>query len=171
MRQNKQKKYPWTKFKDEDLLDIRFCDLKLDINNTGLQQHIHRLYNELEQRHIKFKPHCWLSEEWFSPDGVPGIALPFYLAHPRLTKLEFRQMYDVEGGTLKHCMQLLRHETGHAINTAYKLHFKKRWKQIFGPYTKRHPVCYTPDPESRRYVMHLDWWYAQSHPAEDFAQT
>ena len=30
--------------------------------------------------------HCRLSNESFTPDGVPGIAVPFYLAHPRLAK-------------------------------------------------------------------------------------
>ena len=45
-----------------------------------------------------FRPHYWLSDEWFTPDGVPGVAIPFYLAHPRLAKLELAQMLEVEGG-------------------------------------------------------------------------
>ena len=44
------------------------------------------------------RPHYWLSDEWFTPDGVPGVAVPFYLAHPRLAKLELAQMLEVEGG-------------------------------------------------------------------------
>jgi len=39
-------------------------------------------------RELRLRPHVWLSTEWFSPDGVPGIALPFYLAHPRLESRE-----------------------------------------------------------------------------------
>ncbi|MBU4305479.1 MAG: hypothetical protein KJ893_07670 [Candidatus Omnitrophica bacterium] len=31
-------------------------------------------------------------------------------------------MLDAEGGTKPWCMKLLRHETGHALNYAYKLH-------------------------------------------------
>ena len=31
--------------------------------------------------------------------------------------------------------------------------------------------AYTPDPNSRAYVQHLDYWYAQSHPFEDYAET
>jgi len=50
----------------------------------------------------------WLSNEWFTPDGVPGIAVPFYLAHPRLAKLELDQMLEVEGGTPDWCMRILR---------------------------------------------------------------
>ena len=80
-------------------------------------------------------------------------------------------MHDVEGGTIRRSMQLLRHEAAHAINTAYRLHRRVIWRRTFGAYTKPYPLCYTPDPESRRYVLHLDWWYAQSHPAEDFAET
>ena len=37
---------------------------------------------ELAGRGLDFRPHFWLSDEWFCPDGVPGIAIPFYLAHP-----------------------------------------------------------------------------------------
>ncbi len=68
-----------------------------------------------------FEPHFWLSAEWFSPDGVPGVAIPFYLAHPRLEKLERAQMLEVEGGTPDWCMKILRHEAGHAIDNAYRL--------------------------------------------------
>jgi len=30
---------------------------------------------------------------------------------------------------------------------------------------------YEPKPYSKRFVRHLELWYAQSHPAEDFAET
>ena len=84
---------------DEQLLDMRFCDLGLKIEGSPLELRILRLYQELENRGLRFRPHTWLSEEWFSPDGVPGFAFPFYLAHPRLAKLERQQMLEVEGGT------------------------------------------------------------------------
>ena len=74
---------------------MRFCDLKLRIERTPLAQRVRRLYRELDKRQIGFRPHVWLSEEWFSPDGVPGIAVPFYLAHPRLERLERRMMRNV----------------------------------------------------------------------------
>ena len=53
-----------------------------------------RLYDELEARAVMLQPHVWLSEEWFTPDGVAGFAIPFYLAHPRLIKLERVQMLE-----------------------------------------------------------------------------
>ncbi len=167
----RRKDCDWVKLTDEALLDIRFCDLKLRLEDTPLAERIDRLYAELERKRLYFRPHVWFSEEWFSPDGVPGVAIPFYLGHPRLAKLEYQQMFEVEGGTDRWCMQLLRHETGHAIDTAYRLHRRKLWRQAFGPCNRRYPKYYTPRPQSRRYVLHLDWWYAQSHPSEDYAET
>jgi len=150
---------------------MRLCDLDVRIERTPLARSRRRLYEELEERGIRFKPHLWLSSEWFSPDGVPGIAIPFFLAHPRLTRLEAKKMLEVEGGTEASCMRILRHEAGHALDTAYRLHFRKSWREVFGHYSEPYPDYYRPKPNSRNYVLHLDAWYAQAHPAEDFAET
>jgi hypothetical protein len=150
---------------------MRFCDLKLRIERTPLARSVRRLYRELDKRQIGFHPHVWLSEEWFSPDGVPGIAIPFYLAHPRLERLERRMMRNVEGGSAESEMRILRHEAGHAIDTAYRLRRRKRWREVFGPASRPYPDTYKARPGSRRYVQHLGEWYAQSHPCEDFAET
>ena len=156
---------------DDQLLDTRFCQLGLHIEGTPLEQRIARLYEELEYRGIPFRPHCWFAEEWFSPDGVPGIAIPFYLGHPRLMRLERKQMLDVEGGTEEGCMRILRHEAGHAIDNAYRLRRRRDWREIFGRASLPYPNFYSPKPYSRSFVLHLDSWYAQSHPVEDFAET
>jgi hypothetical protein len=156
---------------DEQLLGIRFCDLKLKIERSPVAKRVRRLYRELDKRDIPFRPHVWLSEEWFSPDGVPGIAVPFYLAHPRLERLERRMMRNVEGGSAESAMRILRHEAGHAIDTAYRLRRRKRWREIFGPASLPYPDTYRARPGSRRYVQHLGEWYAQAHPCEDFAET
>jgi hypothetical protein len=126
---------------------------------------------ELENAGLRFRPHCWLADEWFSPDGIPGIAIPFYLSHPRLRRLERRMMREVEGGNTNWMMRILRHEAGHAIDTAFRLRRRKAWRQVFGPASRRYPTRYSPRPGSRRHVLHLGHWYAQSHPAEDFAET
>ncbi len=164
-------RFPWATLPDEELLNVRFCDLGLQIPGTALEERIDRLYDELHNRDIRFRPHCWLSSDWFSPDGVPGVAIPFYLAHPRLMALEERQVLDVEGGTPRWCMQLLRHEAGHALDSAYRLHRKKGWRDVFGSFSAPYAKFYQPKPYSRSYVLHLDMWYAQSHPAEDWAET
>jgi len=161
----------WLSFSDEQLLDLRFSDLDLTVEGTELESRIRQLYKELETRGLCLRPPCWLSNEWFSSYHTPGIAIPFYLAHPRLKRLEYRQMKVVEGGTKTWCMQLLRHEAGHAYEVAYRLNRRMQWHKLFGQSSKRYPDYYSPKPLSRNFVLHLDWWYAQSHPVEDFAET
>jgi hypothetical protein len=161
----------WVGYADERLLDVRLRDLDLTIERTPVARYVHRLYTELEARGIRFRPHVWLSTEWFSPDGAPGIAIPFYLTHPRLLRLEARQMLEVEGGSEAACMRILRHEAGHALDTAYRLHTRRAWRELFGRWTDPYPEHYRPQPASRSYVVHLDAWYAQAHPAEDWAET
>jgi hypothetical protein len=156
---------------DEQLLEMRFCDLGLTLRRATIVRALRRLHRELEQRGIPFRPHAWLSEEWFSPDGVPGIAIPFFLAHPRLEQLERRMAQTVEGGNANWLMRILRHEAGHAVDTAYRLRRRKRWREVFGPASLPYPDKYRPRPGSRRYVHHLGDWYAQAHPTEDFAET
>jgi hypothetical protein len=141
------------------------------IERSPVNAHIGRLYAELERRGIGFRPHVWLGEEWFSPDGVPGIAVPFYLAHPRLEQLERRIMRKVEGGNARWLMRILRHEAGHALDNAYRLRRRKCWRELFGPASRPYPDRYRARPGSRRYVHHLGEWYAQAHPTEDFAET
>ncbi len=147
------------------------CDLQVGLTGGFLERPIAELNRELDERRLLFRPHFWLSNEWFTPDGVPGIAIPFYLAHPRLAKLEQAQMLEVEGGTLEWCLRILRHEAGHAIENAYKIRRRKTRQQIFGKSSQRYPMYYSPRPYSRSFVRHLDLWYAQSHPDEDFAET
>src|SRR5689334_15306221 len=162
----------WADWPDEKLLDVRMCQLGVAIETSVLTERIETLQQELDSRGLgTFKPHFWLSDEWFSPDGVAGVAIPFYLAHPRLERLERAQMLEVEGGTPEWCMRILRHEAGHAIDNAYKLRLRRRRQQIFGPSYRAYPEYYTPKPYSKSFVLHLDSWYAQSHPDEDFAET
>lgn len=167
-----RKKEPlWVSLKDRDLLDMRFRDLRLSIKGSILEDRVERLYDELAARDLDIRPHCWLGEEWFSPDAVPGIAIPFYLAHPRLMRLERKMMMEVEGGSEGWGMRLLRHEAGHALDTAFQLSRRVRWRRMFGNPRKPYPNSYRPKPTSRHYVQHLALWYAQAHPAEDFAET
>jgi len=165
------RRFPWSRCKTENILDLRFCNLGLTIAGTWLERPIDHIWTELERREIRLRPHFWLSEEWFSPAGVPGVAIPFYLAHRRLMKLEREKMLEVEGGTFDECLKILRHETGHAIQHAFQLQRKRRWQQLFGKSSARYPEYYRAKPSSKRFVLHLDRWYAQAHPDEDFAET
>jgi hypothetical protein len=162
----------WSSLKDEELLALRFCDLGLRIEQSDLKARIDQLHEELAARGVALRPDCYLGDEWFSPEGVPAIAIPFYLAHPRLKTLELHQMMEVEGGTAEWCQMLLRHECGHAIDHAYRLSGRKEWQSMFGsPETEYSPETYTPRPYSKSFVRHLPNWYAQAHPDEDFAET
>jgi hypothetical protein len=156
---------------DEALLKLRIRDLPVRIEGTFLQRKVRRLYKELEKKGISFKPHVWLSGEFFTPDGIPGFAIPFYLAHPRLMRLERKHVFEVEGSAEEELMRILRHEAGHAIDNAYQIHLKKSWREVFGSSKQAYPLAYKPKPNSRRYVLHLDAWYAQAHPTEDWAET
>jgi hypothetical protein len=163
--------HPWTSLADEQLLDVRMSDLHVTLHGTQVEKYIEQVNGELAARGLSFRPHYYVSDEWFTPDGVPGIAVPFYLAHPRLEKLELAQMLEVEGGTPEWCLKILRHEVGHAIDNAYWLRRRRTRRRIFGDPHADYPEYYTPKPYSKSFVQHLDHWYAQSHPDEDFAET
>lgn len=156
---------------DEDILQMRVRDLGVQISGSELQVMIERLYEELDAKGIRFHPSCYLADEWLCPDKVPIIGIPFCLAHPRLKHIEQKMMYEVEGGTEESCMKLLRHECGHALNYAYELYNKTRWRELFGQFSTKYSDSYYYRPYSRRYVIHLQDNYAQAHPDEDFAET
>jgi hypothetical protein len=161
----------WAAWPDERLLTLRLKDLKLTLRGSWLAGCLRELNRELKAQGLAVRPHAWISSEWFSPDDTPGIAFPFYLAHPRLMRLERKMIIDVEGGTRAECMRILRHEAGHVVQHAYELHRRRRWQQLFGRSSTRYPRYYRPNPASRNHVQHLRLWYAQSHPDEDFAET
>jgi len=156
---------------DDELLQMRICDLKLKIQGTELEARIQTLHDELAAKGVSFKPLCYLGDEWFCPEGSATIAIPFYLAHPRLKKLEEHMMMEVEGGTEAWCMRLLRHEMGHVLNHVYLIDKDRRWQKIFGPPSLEYSESFRARPYSKRFVRHLEGWYAQSHPEEDFAET
>jgi hypothetical protein len=162
----------WATLKDEELLAVRICDLGVQVADSELEPRIAQLRDELAARSVVMQPDIYLGDEWFSPEGSPAIAIPFYLAHPRLKLLELHQMMEVEGGTTVWCQQLLRHECGHALDHAYRFSFRREWHALFGsPEAEYNPETYRPQPYSKSFVRHLPNWYAQAHPDEDFAET
>ena len=161
----------WARLDDESLLDLRLCDLDLQIEGSAVAKDIAALRNELERAGLRFRPDVWFSTDWFTPHGVPGFAIPFYLAHPRLTALERALTGEVEGASRGDRMRLLRHETGHAIDNAYRLHRRASWREQFGAFGRPYRVRYHARPHHPDFVVNLKGWYAQSHPGEDFAET
>jgi hypothetical protein len=168
---NKARSYAWERLDDTALLTLRLDELGLKLATSPVQEQLLKLGDDLDRRGIRFKPHFWFSTEWFSPDGIPGIAIPFYLGHPRLMRLERRMMGEAEGSNRRWRLRLLRHELGHAVDTAFALRRRRDWQQFFGHAAARYSQNYVVRPRSKNHVLHLEHWYAQSHPTEDFAET
>ena len=162
----------WVTLTDEQLLERRISTLGLKVEGTPLEPLIQELYKELSAKGLVFHPPCHIGDEWFVPIGIPAIFVPFFLVHDRLRALERFMMLEVEGETPEWFMRLMRHEAGHACMYAYQLTRRKKWRECFGQTSSEEtPNTYRPRPFSRSYVMHLEDWYAQSHPDEDFAET
>jgi len=153
----------------QNLLNSPIRELGLKLEGSPIERFVQQLYRELEAKGLtKFRPACYLTDEWGCPSGEPIIGIPFYLADAALSQLE-KETHDLEDA--REIMMYLRHEAGHAFVYAYKLHNKPEWKQIFGPFRRPYRDNYHPAPFSRDYVRHLPGWYAQKHPDEDFAET
>src|SRR3569833_2573524 len=78
-----RRKFAWEKLSDEELLKQRLSSLRVAIDGTWLEDCLNALQEELDARDIRLRPHTWVSSEWFSPAGVPGVAIPFYLGRAR----------------------------------------------------------------------------------------
>lgn len=156
--------------KQQNLLNSKICDLSLNIAGTRLEGLIQLLYQELEQAGISLRPRVYLSDEWGCPQGVPVIAIPFYLADAELARLE-GELSGTEAEDESEVMMYLRHEAGHSFNYAYRLYRKAEWIRIFGKYSQPYQEAYKTVPFSTKYVRHIGGWYAQKHSDEDFAET
>src|SRR2546428_12812437 len=109
-------------------------ELGLKLEGSPLERYVHKLYRELERKGMKrFRPGCYLTDEWGCPSGQPVIGVPFYLADPHLAQLE-KEMNDLEDS--REIMMYLRHEAGHAFNYAYQLYKTDDWRRLFGPFRR-----------------------------------
>jgi putative zinc-binding metallo-peptidase len=152
-----------------EVLAKKISELPLKIEDTILEGKINQLYEELEAKGLTFRPSCYLSDEWGCPDGIPVIGIPFYLADKKLARIEEEYTENLEKE--EELILYLRHEAGHAFNYAYQLYQTEEWHQIFGPFSRPYIEDYKPNPLSKKYVKHMQGWYAQKHPDEDFAET
>jgi len=154
----------------QKFLTTKICDLKLDVKGS-LDPSLERLKKELKEHRIPLSPDFYFGNEWGCVNKKISISIPFYLGTPELR--------DLEGDTPtnEELIKTLRHETGHAVNYAYKLWQRKDWKEIFGDFNKKYRdgYLYRVNPWSKSYVRHLhylgDPHYAQKHPDEDWAET
>ena len=151
------------------LLSERISGLSLKIEGSPMEPFVADLYRELEAAGLKrFRPPVYLTDEWGCPDGEPIIGIPFYLADPKLAALG-KEVDDLEDA--REIRMYMRHEAGHAFNYAYRLHRTAEWRKLFGPFNRPYRDHYKPVPFDHRFVRHMEGWYAQKHPDEDFAET
>ena len=153
----------------QNLLTRQISELGLAIPGTRVERMVDQLYSELDAKGLKFHPPVYLSDQWGCPDGTPLIGVPFYLADPRLERIEDDFAEGIESD--QESMRFLRHEAGHAFNYAYRLYDRADWRTTFGPYSRPYRERYQADPFSHDYVRHILGWYAQKHPDEDFAES
>lgn len=158
----------WTSQR-ELLLGQRISDLGLSIVGSRVERLLEQLHGELRDKGLRYRPPAYLSDQWGCPDGTPLIGIPFYLADPRLERIEEEMAMSVESDA--EAMRYLRHEAGHAFNYAFRLHDRVEWRALFGAFSQPYRDRYRADPFSRDYVRHILGWYAQKHPDEDFAET
>jgi len=167
------RKYPRVRrLSFQQLLNQKVGELDLRADDT-LRECLIQLRRELKQKHIGFFPHFFFGEEpWGCIDRTGSVEIPFFLANKELRRLAER--YYI-GYSKEEIMMMLRHETGHAINYAYKLWIRDDWKKLFGKFKKTYPHFYNYVPSSKDFVRYLHHignpHYAQKHPDEDFAET
>ena len=151
------------------VLDKKVSELGLKLEGSAVEGYVRQLYRELERRGLKrFRPTCYLTDEWGCPDQQPVLGIPFYLADPKLRTLE----HAVDAlESERQIMMYMRHEAGHVFNYAYRLYTTPEWHELFGPFFRSYCDAYRPKPFSREFVAHIEGWYAQKHPDEDFAET
>jgi hypothetical protein len=151
------------------LLGERINRLGLKLEGSPMERYVADLYRELEAKGLRrFRPPTYLTDEWGCPSEEPIIGIPFYLADAKLSRLE-KEFDDLED--VREIRMYLRHEAGHAFNYAYKLYEEPEWRELFGPFRRPYRDRYRPVPFHRGYVRHMEGWYAQKHPDEDFAET
>jgi hypothetical protein len=86
---------------DHDLDEIAVLDLAdrtADAGTTPSRGEVRTavLNPGRERKGLKqFRPHCYLTDEWGCPSEEPIIGIPFYLADPKLARLE-KEIDDLE---------------------------------------------------------------------------
>ena len=116
----------------QKLLTTKICDLDLNMEES-FALFFKRLKKELKGHRIPLWPDFYFGNEWGCVNKRISISIPFFLAVPELRELEG----DTPVG--EELVKILRHETGHAINYAYKFWQQKEWKEIFGDFKKKYP--------------------------------
>ncbi|MBP9707222.1 MAG: putative zinc-binding metallopeptidase [Oligoflexales bacterium] len=160
--------------KSSILLKSEFSNYDLSWQNVPkINSNVLKVKHELRKRGLKyFWPTIFVGSEWYSPEDLNSIAIPFYLLNSELLELEKKMIGEAEGEQPKAFLKLLRHEVGHAFEHAYRLNRLPKWQALFGdPNAKYNPHSYTYKAYSRKFARNLSGCYGQVHPSEDFAES
>ena len=152
-----------------ELLGARVCDLPVTLEDSMFAPIIARVRRDLRRRGIDWFPLVYLSTGWHCPDKIPVVGVPFVLATRELRRLEREIVGHIESPD--DMASYMRHEVGHAINYSLRLYETPEWRRVFGPFSRPYRTQYAIRPTSRKHVQHLEGYYAQKHPDEDFAET
>lgn len=150
-----------------ELVGRRLSEVRTRLRGSPAEALLDRLYAELDERGLVFRPSAELTERWTCQDA-PRLCIPFHLADAELAGLgaELAAARDESDP-----MMLLRHQAGHAFAAAYRLPERSAWRWIFGPGSRPQRERFHADPVARDHVRHLPGWIGQKHPGEDFAET
>src|SRR6266568_2917316 len=114
--------------------NTRICDLGLTVEGSAVEKLVQQLYRELEQKKItRFRPACYLTDEWGCPSGEPVIGIPFYLARPDLGQIE-REINDLEDHR-----EIMIYRRPYRENYRPVLFSKDYVRYLPGWYAQKHP--------------------------------
>ncbi|HWV95332.1 MAG TPA: hypothetical protein VNZ24_13475, partial [Vicinamibacterales bacterium] len=129
------------------VLGKKVSELGLRVEGSPVEGYVRQLYKELDRRGLKkFRPVCYLTDEWGCPDQQPVLGIPFYLADSKLRTIE-KAAHALE--TDRQIMMYMRHEAGHVFNYAYRLYTTPQWRDLFGPFFRSYRDEYRPIPFSK----------------------
>ena len=163
----------WAHLPDRDLLDVRLCDLgnahrRVD---AGRARDPHQRRTGATQPAIPPRVLAFGRMVFARRCGGRGDSV--LSGAPAAD--EARAAPDaggVEGGTRQWCLRILRHEVGHAIDNAYRLHRRQRWRGTVRQLDPALPgSSYSPKPYSETSCCTSIASSEQSHPSEDFAES
>ncbi len=163
----------WAELPDEQLLDLRLADLPLKLEGTVIEGRASRSCGGARGARAEGSRSIFtISDEWFTPDGTAthGGAVLHDAPAARAAREDRRCWKSRAASTNGACASFdTRPDT--SSTTSYKLRLRRQRRALFGSSNEPYPEFYVPKPYSKAFVQHIDPWYAQSHPDEDFAET
>ena len=151
------------------LLAQRINELGLKLEGSPLERYVADLYQELEAKGLSASAlPRYLTDEWGCPYEEPIIGIPFYLADPKLARLEKR---DRRHRRRSRNLHVPAPRGGPRLQLRLQALRDAGVARAVRPVPPPLPRRYKPVPFSRSFVRHMEGWYAQKHPDEDFAET